>query len=360
VPIASRSAASLVHGREIQVLAGLKDEKTYSKQAAVDAFRDTPGQNLLTGLHGKDVVVSFIESYGRSAVQDPRYAAQVDSVLDAGTGKLAKAGFSSRSGWLTSPTAGGGSWLAHSTFHSGLWISNQQRYRSLTSSDRFTLGKAFNKASWQTVAVEPGTTRTWPEAKFFGYQRVYPAEKLGYHGPSFSWSTMPDQYTMAAFERSEYSKPHDPMMAEVTLTSSHTPWAPIPKFIGWDKVGDGSVYGPMARAQDPPAVVWRDSDRVRTQYRQSIEYSLNSLISFVEKYGNDNLVLVFLGDHQPAPIITGPGASRDVPVTIVAHDPKVLDRIAGWGWQDGLRPGPKAPVWKMSAFRDRFLTAFAH
>jgi hypothetical protein len=69
-------------------------------------------------------------------------------------------------------------------------------------------------------------------------------------------------------------------------------------------------------------------------------------------------VLVFLGDHQPAPLVTGQDPDRDVPITIVAHDPKVLDQISSWGWQDGLRPGPKAPVWRMNAFRDRFLTAF--
>jgi hypothetical protein len=47
-----------------------------------------------------------------------------------------------------------------------------------------------------------------------------------------------------------------------------------------------------------------------------------------------------------------------VPVTVVARDPAVLDRIAGWGWQDGLRPSPQAPIWRMDIFRDRFLTAF--
>jgi len=36
----------------------------------------------------------------------------------------------------------------------------------------------------------------------------------------------------------------------------------------------------------------------------------------------------------------------------------VLRRISGWGWNPGLRPDPNAPVWQMSAFRDRFLTAF--
>jgi hypothetical protein len=78
----------------------------------------------------------------------------------------------------------------------------------------------------------------------------------------------------------------------------------------------------------------------------------------VETYGDDNLVVVFLGDHQPAPVVTGEGASRDVPITILARDPAVLDQISGWGWQDGLKPNPRAPVWRMDAFRDRFLTAF--
>ena len=104
--------------------------------------------------------------------------------------------------------------------------------------------------------------------------------------------------------------------------------------------------------------MWRDPDRVRAAYGQSIEYSLNTLVSFVETYGDDDLVLVFLGDHQPAPIVTGEDASRDVPITIVARDPAVLDRISGWGWQGGLNPGPDAPVWPMDAFRDRFLTAY--
>lgn len=69
-------------------------------------------------------------------------------------------------------------------------------------------------------------------------------------------------------------------------------------------------------------------------------------------------MLIVLGDHQPATIVSGPGASHDVPITIIVHDPAVMDRISRWGWQDGMRPGPNAPVWPMDAFRDRFLTAY--
>jgi hypothetical protein len=48
-----------------------------------------------------------------------------------------------------------------------------------------------------------------------------------------------------------------------------------------------------------------------------------------------------------------------VPISIIARDPSVFRDIASWGWQDGLVPGRHAPVELMSAFRNRFLTAFS-
>jgi hypothetical protein len=87
-------------------------------------------------------------------------------------------------------------------------------------------------------------------------------------------------------------------------------------------------------------------------------YSLSALYSWVHTHPDPNLVMVVLGDHQPHSYVTGPDPGHDVPVSIVAHDPAVLGRIAGWGWQDGLRPSPDAPVTAMNTFRDRFLTAF--
>jgi hypothetical protein len=353
--------AAVVYDRDrlLQVRAGLRNQSTFVAEAGVDAFRDTPGDRLLTALRGKDVVVSFVESYGRDAVEDPAMAPQVDAVLDDGTRRLNADGFASRSAFLTSPTAGGGSWLAHATLLSGLWIDNQQRYQDLVTGDRLTLNGAFRRANWQTVGVMPGVTQPWPEAAFFGLDRVYAAKDLGYRGPKFSWAPVPDQYTLSVFERAVHAaRPRPPVLAEIPLVSSHAPWAPIPRLVGWNEVGDGSIYNGIAKAGQSPDAVWRDPARVRTEYARSIDYSLNALISYVEKYGDDDLVLVFLGDHQPVPIVTGADASHDVPITIVAHDPAVLDRISGWGWQDGLRPGPRAPVWRMDAFRDRFLTAF--
>ncbi|MFF6993637.1 sulfatase [Streptomyces sp. NPDC008313] len=360
VPMASRSAAALVERRVDAVRAGLKDEEEFAKVAAVDAYGNTPPDRLLTGLRGKDVIFAFIESYGRSAIDDPAMASQIGATLKGSTAELEAAGFSSRSAYLRSPVAGAGSWLAHSTFLSGLWIKNQQRYRNLTSGDRMTLTDAFRRTgAWRTVGIMPGVTRAWPEGKFFGLDHIYDSRQLGYQGPKFSWSPVPDQYSLSAFERLEHGREHGkPLMSEIILTSSHNPWAPIPRTIGWDEVGDGSVYDSIMRAGKDPKEVWKDPARVRDEYRRSIQYSVTSLTDYVARYGDKNTVLVFLGDHQPNRTVTGDKAGRDVPVAIVAHDRKVLDRISGWGWSEGLKPGKTAPEWRMDTFRDRFLGAY--
>ena len=360
VYVASDSAAVLAHDNVLKVPAAVQDRRAFAAEAAADAFRDVPPQQLLTGLRGKDVVFTFIESYGRSAIEDPKLNQRVDAALADGDRTLKAAGFAARSGFLTSPTSGGGSWLAHSTFQSGVWINNEQRYRSLVSGDRMTLTSAFGKATgWETVGVEPGITFAWPEGQFYGFDRIYDSRTLGYHGPAYSWATMPDQFTLKSFTDREYTRPgRDPLMAEVTFVSSHTPWAPIPALLDWDEIGDGSIYTAQQRGSASAGEVWKDASRVRAEYAKSVKYSIDSLVSWVREYGDDNLVLVFLGDHQPAPIVVGDTASHDVPIAIVARDPAVLDRVAGWGWTDGIEPDPQAPVWPMQDFRDKFLTAF--
>ena len=80
--------------------------------------------------------------------------------------------------------------------------------------------------------------------------------------------------------------------------------------------------------------------RARAAYGHSIEYSLSTLFSFVQRYGDDNLVLVVLGDHQPATLVTGQGASHDVPISVIAHDPKVMrpDRRMGLAGRHAAEP----------------------
>ncbi|KAA9165658.1 sulfatase [Amycolatopsis acidicola] len=360
-PIAARTTASLAYHNAIQVGAEIKDQRQFAQESSVDAYRNTPPDQLLTALRGKNVLLVFVESYGRVAVQGSDIAPKVDAVLDAGTNSLRAAGFDARSGFLTSSTTGGGSWLAHSTLESGLWISNQKRYTTVTSSDRLTLASAFRHAGWRTVNDQPANFADWPEGDFYDYSQRYDFRSIGYQGPGFGYASMPDQFALAQLQQAELAKPdHPPVMAELDLVSSHWPWAPLPRMVGWNELGDGSVFNPMPAQGKTTGEVWSDPAKVRAAYGDSIVYSLTALISYLQTYGDDNTVMVFLGDHQPNTAVTGgEAAGRDVPISIVAKDPAVLDRISGWGWDSGLHPGPRAPVWPMNAFRDRFFAAYS-
>jgi phosphatidylglycerophosphate synthase len=361
-PVASLGAAQLAAAQVVGAYDNLRDLPAFRAQlAADDPWSRVPGEDLLTALRGKDVVIAFVESYGRVAVEGAPFSADIRDLLSAGTQATARAGFGSRSAFLTSPTFGGVSWLAHATLHSGLWIDSQQRHDQLLESDRFTLSAAFARAGWRTVADVPSNRDPWPEGEaFYRFDRIYDRHDVGYAGPKFSFAAMPDQYTLAAFDDLELGPGHDPVMAEIDLVSSHEPWTPLPRMVPWDQVGDGTVYRGMPDEGPTPAEVFGDAERIQRLYGQSIEYSLTALISWVTTFhgGDDDLVLILVGDHQPAEVVSGPDASHDVPITVLTRDPAVLDRIAGWGWDDGMLPGRHAPVWRMDAFRDRFLAAF--
>ena len=359
-PVASSSTTALAVDQVQAVRAGLEDRAQLAGQLAYDRFRATPGDRLLTGLRGKDVLLVFVESYGRVAVEDSSVSPGVHAVLDRGAAQLRTAGFSARSAFLTSPTFGGLSWLAHSTLQAGIRVDGQRRYDQLVEHNRLTLTRAFKRAGWRAVGALPANRRAWPAGStFYGYDQVYDRRNLGYRGPDFGLPPMPDQYTLLALHRLELAKrQRPPLFAEVDLISSHAPWTRIPRLIPWDDVGDGSIFDRIPAEESTRAALFGDAERARAAYGHSIEYSLRTLFSFVQRYGDDDLVLVVLGDHQPATLVTGQGASHDVPISVITHDPKVLDQIAGWGWQTGLLPGPHAPVWPMAAFRDRFLTAF--
>ena len=357
--LASRDTGGYVYGQVSRIPSVLRDQREFARGAEEDPFRGVAGEDLLTGLRGKDVLFVFVESYGRVAVEGSSFSPGVDAALASGTEQLNRAGFSSRSGYLTSPTFGAISWLAHSTFQSGLWVDSQRRYDVLVTSSRLTLSRLFARAGWRTVADVPANNRDWPQGVFYDYDHIYDSRNVGYAGPRYGYPTMPDQYTLDAFHRLELASKHRrPVMAEIDLITSHAPWSRTPRMIEQSAVGDGSVYDGMPEQLPSERDIWPSPERVRAAYGDSIEYSLNALVEFVTSYGDDDLVVVALGDHQPATIVSGVGASHDVPISIISSDPAVLDRMSGWGWNDGLRPGPAAPVWRMDSFRDRFLAKY--
>jgi phosphatidylglycerophosphate synthase len=352
VNVASTSSSVLAVDEVRAVRADLADRARFEAIIKHDRYRNVPASRLLTKLRGKDVLLVFVESYGKLSLEGNSFSPGIASVVNTGTRQLATAGFSARSGWVDTPNFGGGSWLSHSTLQSGTWVDSQGRYNELVDTKRFTLNEAFRRAGWRTVADLPANDRDWPTGPdFYHFDKVYDRRDVGYRGPKYAYASMPDQYVLLHLQRAELAQPHRrPVFAEVALVSSHAPWTRIPRLIDWKRVGDGSIFNRL------PADQAGLNDTTKG-YAQSIKYTLRTLFSFVQHYGRKNLVLVVLGDEQPSRIATGnPG--HDVPISVIAHDPAVLHQISGWGWVNGLRPSDAAPVEHESAFRNHFLSAF--
>ncbi len=355
---ADARASGYIVSRMQSVTQAMRDMQRFDR-ALAESVSLPRTDTLFQAVRGRDVVLIFIESYGRSAIEDPLYAPLIEPRLDAVGDELNEAGFAAASGWSRSPTMGGLSWLAHGTFLSGLWLDNQARYDRLMTSHRESLNRLFREAGWRTAAVMPAITMDWPEGAYYGYDTILAADDLGYEGEPFNWVTMPDQYTLSAFDRLvRHTGDNSPVMAEIALISSHAPWTPVPELIDWSDVGDGSVFDEQATSGDPPAVVWADRERVRRHYIGTIDYALETVGDYIARFGED-AVFIVLGDHQPAPLITGPDASRAVPVHVISRDAHLVERFEAEGFTPGMIPAADAPEPPMDEMRGRLIRIFS-
>lgn len=356
--IARADAALFAADQVVKVRQSLEAAAAFERAVATDPFHDFPADRLLTKLRGKDVLLIFVEAYGR-ATQDPSATAPVAQIMQSEADLLA-AGYAMKSAWLTSPTFGGASWLAHGTFLSGLWIDDHQRYNALFVSERQTLISDFKRAGWRATTVMPLFSKPWPEGAFFGYDSIhttYTTNTFDYAGPSFGYATPPDQYTLAFLKRRELdvlNRP--PVMAEVALASSHMPWVPRPMTVPWEDVGDGSIYA-QARDGTIADVDWRSATIMRGHYLKAITYALNAAFSFAATQVTQPALIIILGDHQPIPMAGSTTDSHEVPVHILSRDPADLVPFAGW--TDGLRLDAQSPIWKMDVMREHILKAYS-
>ncbi len=338
------------------VLRTLDDLQRFRVAAAADPFRGLDG--LLDRID-RDVIVVFIESYGRASVEGPLYAATTQGVLARAERALAAEGFAMRSGYLTSSTKGGQSWLAHASFANGLRINDQVRYRALLLSGREGLVHIAQRSGFQTAAVMPAITMAWPEGARKGFDRILAAADLGYRGLPFNWVTMPDQFTLAAFDRllRKAEGRTGRMFAQVVLISSHAPWVPVPRLIDWEAVGDGTVFNAMAMEGDPPDVVWRDRDRVRDQYRQAVGYALEAAFGWAARTAEEMPLILVVGDHQAAGFVAQE-ERLDVPIHVIGPA-ALVERAAEWGFAPGLVPPETQVALPMEAMRDLFVKAYS-
>lgn len=343
----------LAVARAVQVRKTAKDLVQFSQDAERDIYADAVG--LLDKLHGKDVIFVYIESYGRASFDNDLYAPTHLETLTALSEPIAKAGFAVKSGWLTSPTAGGQSWLAHGALSSGLWTTDQGRYTAMLASGQKSIFHIAQDAGFRTAAIMPAITVAWPESSRMGFDQVFAAADIPYKGDRFNWVTMPDQFTLAAYPD---LLGHDPRsdFIQIALISSHAPWVPVPNMVAWEDVGDGTIFNEMAARGPTPRVLWKNRDDVREAYRKAIDYSLQATFAHVARLGEAAPLVIVVGDHQAAGFVAG-SDNRDVPIHMIGP-PDVMAMIDDWGWTNDLIPAADAPVRRMDTFRNDFIAAF--
>ena len=299
------------------------------------------------GLKQRDVVLAFVESYGVSFIHDPRYRQRSQGTLQAMRAAFDAAGLGVVSASLRSPVQGGQSWLAHASVLSGHWINDQIRYDLYLEAGAPSLIRDFAQAGYQTAAIMPAITKAWPAGEQWGYDQIHDAARINYAGPALNWVTMPDQYTWHYFESEVRAQADVPLFAELALISSHAPWTPILPQLDWDLLSDGRLFTPWAQVGPTPAALWSDQARIQRYYARAVDYALRTAAQWAQRALDDG-VLVLLGDHQAAPLITGEGASRDVPVHVISADPQVLEALV----QRGFKPGLSAPEHRLGSLAD--------
>jgi hypothetical protein len=333
----------------------LADLRAFSAAARSDPYAEAAP---LFDRLDRDLLVIFVESYGRASLDTPLYAPRTRATLAAAETALTEQGLAMRSGWLSAPTRGGQSWLSHATLATGLRIDGQTRYAAVLASGRRTLYDLAARSGRHAAAIMPAITLEWPEGLVLGFETILAADDLEYAGLPFNWVTMPDQYTLSALDRLLRNDAADrPLVAQVALVSSHAPWVPVPELVPWDEVGDGRIFDAMAQAGDPPDVVWRDRDRVRAQYGEAVDYALTTVLDWAARQGDEPPLLLVLGDHQAAPFVAL-DARPDVPAHLIGP-PDLVAMAAEWGWTEGLVPDPEGKVDGMEIMRDRILAAWS-
>lgn len=333
----------------------IRDQTDFVSELAIDPLIGS--KPTFAALQGRDVVLVFVESYGRSFIDAERFRGPARERLAAIDDTIRAAGLHARSAWLTSPIRGGRSWLAHASFASGLSIANQARFDRLIASPRVSLNRLFGDAGWRTAGLMPAIQEAWPEGAWYGFGDTRDLHKLGYAGEAFGWVTMPDQYTLTAFETQVRHTDSTPVMAEIALISSHAPWTPLPRVVPWDAVGDGSIFDGSHRFGGTAAEVWGDREQVREHYALSLDYSLDVIGGYLERHGKGALVIV-LGDHQPASIVNGWDTTGDVPIHVISDDRNLLARLPDRFWSDSMLPSDSLPSQPMEAMREMFSRRF--
>jgi hypothetical protein len=353
-PVASLDAGKAVFAAVDSVLRAEGIRGAF--RAQIDAAQAAlPARSDFAPLAGRSVYLIFIESYGAITAREPSFAAVLDPLRRRLDDRLEAAGFARATGLLRSPITGGGSWMAHGTMISGVRIAAQDSYEVMLTSGARTIAHRMKEAGYRTLALMPRIEQPWPEGKLLGFDEIRLQQDLGYAGPHFAWESLPDQWVLDHFARTDYA-PRG-LFAKIVLASSHTPFERVPAWIEeWSKLPTNHAYDGLPVKEFPVRAgqVFEQDEA----YVAATAYSLESAVRFVTDRTQGDPLFVVLGDHQP-PLTT---ARRTGDFSSIVHvfsrDQKLVDAFVKRGYVPGMQPPPGRAEKGMETFLGDFLADF--
>jgi hypothetical protein len=297
-----------------------------------------PMATTLEAVEGADVFLVFVEAYGAVSFDREEFARQLSASRAAFLGDVAATGRDVVSAFVESPTFGGSSWLAHLSMLSGIEVRDQHTHARLMSQPRETLVHVFRGHGYRTVALMPGLRQAWPEGTFYNFDEIYGATRLDYRGPQFGWFAVPDQFTLERLESLEPPRPsRPPLFVFFPTISTHFPFTPTPPYQpDWHRMNDAAPFDGQAEEDAySEQLDWTDFG---PGYVRALSYDFATLGGYLRREAGRDLVMIVIGDHQPAAAVSGEGAPWDVPVHIVSSRPALTARLVARGFTPGLTP----------------------
>ena len=320
----------------------------YARQAALAATAVTRSHAVpdsptiasdMSGLHGADVLLVFIEAYGAVSFDRPVFAERLDPSRRALETAIRETDREVVSGFVGSPTFGGSSWLAHISLLTGIEVRDADLNARLMAEHRPTLVTAFKRHGYRAIAWMPGLQhQLWPEGAFYEYDEIYGAKRLAYRGPPFGWFAIPDQFSLARLDALEMRRQdRAPLFVVFPTISTHFPFSPTPPYQpDWPRMATSSPYDEPelmdAYSHQPE---WPD---FAPGYIQALAYEYATLTGYLRIRRERDFVMILIGDHQPAAAVSGEGATWEVPVHVIAKPGDLLHRLSAHGLRAGLTP----------------------
>lgn len=316
----------------------------------------------LGGLQSADLIVVFVESYGRNLFQHPRYGALLRQDLEKTTASLRAAGHGVVSSWIESPVTGGQSHVAHASFMSGIPLESSHDHEALLASDARMLTHILGDLGYHCVNVQPKLEIEWPDS-----QRVlgFHEDLFGVHTPYrkhggmiYHWAAAPDQYHLALAMQNYMKSGDKPVFLQLVACVSHAPFSKIPPYISdWNKALDPKAYQPV-KTYPYTIEFYHGAEGVEEAYLATLRYTFEMLVGYVDALPRPALLLV-LGDHQ-APrtgSIAPDVVDYAVPLHVISNRPELLAPMRARGGSDSMIP-TGAEATPMHEFLFEFLKAY--